>query len=31
MTLSLLLKCGRVKETQAFYAEIMNFEVADGA
>ena len=31
MTMSLLLKCGRVDETKAFYAEILGFEVSDSA
>jgi len=31
MTMNLLLKCFNVEETKAFYAEILRFEVSDGA
>ena len=31
MTMNLLLKCGRVEETKAFYSEILGFEVRDSA
>lgn len=31
MTMNVLLKCGRVEETKAFYSEILGFEVSDSA
>ena len=31
MTMNILLKCGRVAETKAFYSEILDFEVSDSA
>ena len=31
MTMNLLLKCGRVAETKAFYSEILGFKVSDSA
>lgn len=29
--MTILLKCGRVEETKAFYSEILGFEVSDSA
>lgn len=31
MAMNLLLKCGRVEETKAFYSGILGFEVSDSA